>query len=120
MGNSSKKQNQATDEEKDEKAQTPAAEIPQTENPSPVEKPAADDAGNGGNADSQPKGENAEKIAGADTKKTVRMVLKHKSHTPHYHRCSLTLTQVFAEYEVPEEAVAKIKADKWIEVKDSK
>lgn len=56
----------------------------------------------------------------ATAKKTVRMVLRHKSHTPRYHRCGLTLTQVFAEYDVPEECVAKIKADKWIAVKDGK
>lgn len=53
-------------------------------------------------------------------KKTVSMVLKHKSHTPHYHRCGLTLSKVFAEYEVPQESVEKIKSDKWIVVQESK
>lgn len=52
------------------------------------------------------------------SKKVVKMVLRHKSHTPHYHRCGLTITQVFAEYDVPEESVEKIKADKWIVIKD--
>lgn len=52
------------------------------------------------------------------SKKVVKMVLRHQSHTPHYHRCGLTLTKVFAEYDVPEESVAKIKADKWIVIKD--
>ena len=48
------------------------------------------------------------------------MTLRHKSHTQHYYRCGLMLTKVFAEYEVSEDAVAKIKADKWIEIKGSK
>ena len=52
--------------------------------------------------------------------KTLKMVLKHKSHTPHYHRCGLTLTKTFAEYEVPAESVEKLKADKWIVVQESK
>ena len=53
-------------------------------------------------------------------KKTVKMVLRHKSHTPRYHRCGLTITQVFAEYDVPEDCVEKIKSDKWIVVKEGK
>lgn len=56
----------------------------------------------------------------APTAKTVTMMLRHKSHTPHYHRCGLTLTKVFAEYEVPEDCVERIKGDKWIEIKDAK
>ena len=121
MGNNKQKQGQVTDEKKDENSQTPAAETPQTENPAPSETPTADDADKDGNASEQPKDENAEQKADSDAaKKTVKMVLKHKSHTPHYHRCGLTLTQVFTEYEVPKEAVAKLKADKWIVVKDSK
>lgn len=51
---------------------------------------------------------------------TVKMVLKHKSHTTNYHRCGLTLTKVFAEYEVPSECVDKIKADRWICIQDEK
>lgn len=54
------------------------------------------------------------------TAETVKMVLKHKSHTPHYHRCGLTLTQSFAEYDVPKECVEKLKADKWIAVQERK
>ncbi len=53
-------------------------------------------------------------------KKTVTLVLKHKSHTPHYHRCGLSITKTFAEYEVSEDCVEKIKSDKWIVVKDGK
>lgn len=54
------------------------------------------------------------------TEKTVTMTLRHKSHTPHYHRCGLTLTKMFSDYEVREDYVKRIKSDKWIEVKDSK
>ena len=57
---------------------------------------------------------------GATVEKTVTMMLRHKSHTPHYHRCGLTLTKVFAEYEVPKDCVERIKGDKWIEVKGAK
>ena len=52
--------------------------------------------------------------------KTVTMTLRHKSHTPHYHRCGLTLTKVFTDYEVREDCVERIKGDKWIEVKGAK
>lgn len=52
--------------------------------------------------------------------KTVKLLLKHKSTSMHYHRCGLTLSKTFAEYEVPESAVAKLKADKWIVVQESK
>ena len=52
--------------------------------------------------------------------KKVTMTLRHKSHTPHYHRSGLTLTKVFADYEVPEDCVERIKGDKWIEVKGAK
>lgn len=140
MGNSNNKnKNQATDEKKNEtQAQTVENQQPenpaqadsgdtqptvtqQTETPASSETPPADNADKDGNASEQPKDGNAEKKAESDAaKKTVKMVLKHKSHTPHYHRCGLMLTKVFAEYEVSEEAVAKIKADKWIEVKGSK
>lgn len=51
---------------------------------------------------------------------TVTMTLRHKSHTPRYHRCGLTLTKVFADYEVPADCVERIKGDKWIEVKGAK
>ena len=67
---------------------------------------------------SQPVDESA---AGGKTKdKKVKLTLRHKSHTQHYYRCGLMLTKVFAVYEVSKEAVAKIKADKWIEIKGSK
>ncbi|MCM1321617.1 MAG: hypothetical protein NC041_07085 [Bacteroides sp.] len=52
--------------------------------------------------------------------KKVKLILKHKSNTLHYHRCGLTITKTFAEYEVPAEIVEKLKADKWIEVKEEK
>ena len=112
MGNSSKKTNQATDEKKDE-TQAQTAENQQTENPEqtdsdetqpPVTPPAGETSG---------KDEKAEE-------KKVKLTLRHKSHTQHYYRCGLMLTKAFAEYEVSEEAAAKIKADKWIEVKGSK
>lgn len=84
-----------------------------------IENPALTD--NTPSADNMEKDETIEKNARMDTaKKMVKMVLKHKSHTPYYHRCGLALTQVFTEYEVPEEAVEKLKADKWIAVKDGK
>lgn len=67
-----------------------------------------------GNADSDEADSEKEKA------KTVKLTLRHKSHTPHYHRCGLTLTKTFAEYEVSEDCVERIKGDKWIEVKDSK
>lgn len=141
MAKTDKRQNQATDEKKNEtQSQTVENQQPenpaqadsgngdtqptvtqQTETPASSETPPADNADKDGNASEQPKDGNAEKKAESDAaKKTVKMVLKHKSHTPHYHRCGLMLTKVFAEYEVSEEAVAKIKADKWIEVKGSK
>ena len=82
----------------------------------PTGTPATD-----GNDPSQPAADEGSETANAGkTEKTVKLVLMHKSHTPHYHRCGLTLTKVWAEYEVPKSCVDKIKADKWIEVKDSK
>lgn len=56
----------------------------------------------------------------AEKEKTVKLVLKHKSTSVHYHRCGLALTKTFAEYEVPESAVARLKADKWIAVQESR
>ena len=52
--------------------------------------------------------------------KKVKLILKHKSNTLHYHRCGLTITKTFVEYEVPAEIVEKLKADKWIEVREEK
>ena len=75
------------------------------------ELPPANEKG-GGKSDDAGKTETAAK--------TVTMTLRHKSHTPHYHRCGLTLTKVFADYEVPEDCVERIKGDKWIEVKGAK
>ena len=106
---------------------TPAGESLKTE--SPAEPQNTENTGSDESLKEQPdnkkpgdkneeKAEPEENAAAA--KKTVKMVLRHKSHTPRYHRCGLTLTQVFAEYDVPEESVAKIKADKWIAVKDGK
>ena len=99
MGNSNKKQNQATDEKKDETQVQPG------------DNPPADETGGSD--------EKSEKDGKAKDKK-VKLTLRHKSHTQHYYRCGLMLTKVFSEYEVSEEAVAKIKADKWIEIKGSK
>lgn len=88
-----------------------------------VTQPVASDADTG-NGDGAPTDTPA--AGGADDKdgktkdKKVKLTLRHKSHTQHYYRCGLMLTKVFAEYEVSEEAVAKIKADKWIEIKGSK
>lgn len=149
MGSNKPKQGQVTDEKKDENAQTPAAETPQTETPAqadsgdtqPPVTPPADSGAGDGNGDSTPtdtptagkKDGSEEQLEGggsqpvdesADGGKTkdkkVKLTLRHKSHTPHYHRCGLTLTKVFAEYEVPEDCVARLKADKWIEIKGSK
>lgn len=94
--------NQKIDEKKENEVQSQSAEKEQTAAPVKSEK----DEGTGVSADT--------------TKNTVKMVLKHKSHTTNYHRCGLTLTTVFAEYEVPAECVDKIKADRWICVQDEK
>lgn len=149
MGNSNNKnKNQATDEKKNE-TQAQTVENQQTDAPAatdsgdtqpPVTPPADSDAGDG-NGDSTPtdtpaagkKDGSEEQLEGggsqpvdesADGGKTkdkkVKLTLRHKSHTQHYYRCGLMLTKVFAEYEVSKEAVAKIKADKWIEIKDCK
>ena len=149
MGNSNNKnKNQATDEKKNE-TQAQTVENLQTENPAqadsgdtqPPVAPPADSGAGDGNGDSTPtdtppagKKDGSEEqlegggsqpvdesAAGSKTKdKKVKLTLRHKSHTQHYYRCGLMLTKVFAEYEVSEEAVAKIKADKWIEIKGSK
>lgn len=149
MGNSNNKnKNQATDEKKNE-TQAQTVENLQTENPAqadsgdtqPPVTPPADSGAGDGNGDStptdtplagekdgseeQPEGGGSQPVgesaAGGKTKdKKVKLTLRHKSHTQHYYRCGLMLTKVFAEYEVSEDAVAKIKADKWIEIKDSK
>lgn len=52
--------------------------------------------------------------------KTVKMTLRHKSHTQFYHRAGLAISKAFSDYDVPSEHVEKIKADKWIEIKDIK
>lgn len=132
---SSKKQNQTTDSQKNETVQAQNPENQQTEitGHSDAIQNSGDNAekesSTGGKQPVDDKAENpAQKENGADDKnknedaanKTVKMVLRHKSHTPHYHRCGLTLTKVFAEYDVPSESIGKIKADKWIDVKESK
>lgn len=106
---------------------TPAKESLKTENPAEpqnAENTGGEESLNEQLDDKKPEAKNEGKAEpeekAAAAKKTVKMVLRHKSHTPRYHRCGLTLTQVFAEYDVPEESVAKIKADKWIAVKDGK
>ena len=77
-----------------------------------------------GNGDGAPTDTPA--AGGADDKdskikdKKVKMTLRHKSHTQHYYRCGLRLTKSFAEYDVPAASVVRIKADRWIEVKDGK
>lgn len=146
MGNSNKRQNQTTGKEKDENAQaqnsenqTPSANAenpqgsePENANVQPVNATSSDSQPETNQQPDTPAPTDKEKdelsltddvgkkAGDVQEKKMVKMVLKHKSHTPHYHRCGLTLTQVFAEYEVPEESVDKIKADKWIVVKDEK
>lgn len=147
MGNNNKNKNQATDEKKNE-TQAQTVENQQTDAPAatdsgdtqPPVTPPADSGAGDGNGDStptdtppagkkdgseeQPEGGGSKPVdesAGGKTKdKKVKLTLRHKSHTQHYYRCGLMLTKVFAEYEVSEEAVAKIKADKWIEIKGSK
>lgn len=133
MGN--KNQSQKADDKKDEKTQAPAAENQQIETPSQTstEQTATPQTDDGSSAPAVPellstdeKGDN--KTGDTDktstdkntAAKTVKMVLKHKSHTTNYHRCGLTLTKVFAEYEVPSECVDKIKADRWICIQDEK
>ena len=149
MGNSNNKnKNQATDEKKNE-TQAQTVENQQTDAPvatdsgdtqPTVTQPVASDAdtGNGDGAptdtpaagekdgsEKQPEGGGSQPVDesadGGKTKdKKVRLTLRHKSHTQHYYRCGLMLTKVFAEYEVSKETVAKIMADKWIEIKGSK
>ena len=116
-----KPQNQKTDEKKDEAEKTQVAETQKTEPPASEGEQNPSSAGTD-NTDKAAKSEaSEEKGSGtAAAKKTVKMVLRHKSHTPHYYRCGLMLTKVFAEYDVPEESVQKLKADKWIEIKGSK
>ena len=135
MGN--KNQSQKTDDKKDEKTQAPAVENQQIETPSQTstEQTATPQTDDGSSAPAVPelpptdgKGGGNDKTDDTDetltdkntAAKTVKMVLKHKSHTTNYHRCGLTLTKVFAEYEVPAECVDKIKADRWICVQDEK
>lgn len=55
-----------------------------------------------------------------DQQGTVKMTLRHKSHTQFYHRAGIAITKFFADYDVPAGSVEKIKADKWIEVKEAK
>ena len=117
MGN--KNQNQKTEEKKEENAPTQAAENPQTEKP--AESAQSENAGKSEKATETSQTEKVEEAAeNPKAEKTVKMVLKHKSHTPHYHRCGLTFSKTFAEYEVPESAVEKLKADKWIVVQEGK
>ena len=147
MAKTDKRQNQATDEKKNEtQAQTVENQPPENsaqadsgDTHPPVTPPADSGAGdgNGGStpidtpsagekdgSEEQPEGGGSKPVdesAGGKTKdKKVKLTLRHKSHTQHYYRCGLMLTKVFAEYEVSKDAVAKIKADKWIEIKDSK
>lgn len=90
------------------------------------EEPPADDADKDGGA--EPPADDAEKDGDSEPPapekevqpETVKMTLRHKSHTQFYHRAGLAITKVFADYDVPAESVGKIKGDKWIEVKDSK
>lgn len=149
MGNNNNKnKNQSTDEKKD-KTQAQTVENQQTDAPAatdsgdiqptvtqPVDSGAGDGNGDSTPTDTPPAGEKDgsekqpegggsqpvdESAVGGKTKdKKVRLTLRHKSHTQHYYRCGLMLTKVFGEYEVSEDAVAKIKADKWIEIKGSK
>ena len=135
MGN--KNQSQKTDDKKDEKTQASAAENQQTETPAQTstEQTATPQTDDGSTAPAVPELPPTDEKGGGNDKtndtdetltdksmaaKTVKMVLKHKSHTSNYHRCGLTLTKVFAEYEVPAECVDKIKADRWICVQDEK
>jgi len=137
MGSNKPKQGQVTDEKKDEKTQAPAAENQQIETPSQTsteqtatpqtddgssapavpELPPTDEKGGGNDKTDDTDKTSSDKNTAANT---VKMVLKHKSHTTNYHRCGLTLTKVFAEYEVPSECVDKIKADRWICIQDEK
>lgn len=59
-------------------------------------------------------GQVVEEIASGDL---VGLTLRHKSHTPCYHRCGLCITRMWKEYEVTVEKALLIKADKWIEIK---
>lgn len=141
MGNSNKNQKPKTEEQKNETVQpagnqqpeNPVTENPVTENPAQGGGDTQPTPPGNAAGDNQPGETPTDKTGGDGDKpevtlpedknekaKKVKLVLRHKSHTPHYHRCGLTLTKVFAEYEVSEEAVAKIKADKWIEIKGSK
>lgn len=143
-----KNKNQSTDEKKNE-TQAQTVENQQTENPAqadsgdtqPPVTPPADSSAGDGNGDStptdtppagekdgseeQPEGGGSQPVdesaVGGKTKdKKVRLTLRHKSHTQHYYRCGLRLTKSFAEYDVPAASVVRIKADRWIEVKDGK
>lgn len=143
-----KNKNQSTDEKKNE-TQAQTVENQQTDAPAatangdiqptvtqPVDSGAGDGNSDSTPADTPPAGEKDgseeqpegggsqpvdESADGGKTKdKKVRLTLRHKSHTQHYYRCGLMLTKVFAEYEVSKETVAKIMADKWIEIKGSK
>lgn len=94
---------------------------PQTDDgssaPAVPELPPTDEKGGGNDKTDDTDKTSSDKNTAANT---VKMVLKHKSHTTNYHRCGLTLTKVFAEYEVPSECVDKIKADRWIVVQEGK
>lgn len=80
--------------------------------------PSAADKQDG--TDDTPSADRKGNANGEASAKSVKMTLRHKSHTPRYHRCGLTLTKAFAEYDVPEECVERVKSDKWIEVKGAK
>ena len=149
MGNNNNKnKNQSTDEKKD-KTQAQTVENQQTDAPAatdsgdtqpPVTPPADSGAGDGNcgstptdtppagekdGSEKQPEGGGSQPVdesaVGGKTKdKKVRLTLRHKSHTQHYYRCGLRLTKSFAEYDVPAASIVRIKADRWIEVKDGK
>nr|WP_318710438.1 hypothetical protein [uncultured Treponema sp.] len=128
MGKTDKKQNQSTDEKKD-KTQAQTVENQQPENPAQADSgdtqpPVTPPAGEKDSSEEQPEGGGSQPVNaakdGKNEEEKVKLTLRHKSHTQHYYRCGLMLTKVFAEYEVAKEAVAKIKADKWIEIKDCK
>ena len=109
-----------TDADKAQNAETGKAENQPESNDSDADKAQNAETGK---AENQPESNDSDADKAASEKekaKTVKLTLRHKSHTPHYHRCGLTLTKTFAEYEVSEDCVEKIKGDKWIEVKDAK
>lgn len=106
---------QSANEQQNTASTQPPSDEQSTATEPPKDDTAPQDSTNAGSDGATPSAP-AEKTAA----KTVTMTLRHKSHTPHYHRCGLTLTKVFADYEVREDCVERIKGDKWIEVKGAK